>query len=1104
LLAGLTDYAIVAVFAIAGASPFVLIAATICFGFALLLDAVYRKRFTIGTVSVVIGFALLAAVLQAPYAMRDHETKRRESIQEISRRIEAQSDAWKISVLEGAVAEVADRGGLAEVLAGGHSGLDDFALELWANSILSGAGVVSGIHVLDRGHEVMGRFSLEDIGDVPEIEGAIRNAKFSGKPVTVLTRGAFAGSDIDLYVGVIPVFDGEVYLGSIVISIPFAYGDLRSMAGLRSSFLEAFALGDTYGDLWEGDYSASLLSGGRIVSTTAKDFEVGKSIAALEGLDAAEPAWIEHKVAGTRYASYYVPPGNRSESLLLSLRMPTASDRAVHIMGLLIGNLLIALFIIIILGLAGGARRAVRASRGRAPGRMRWSFATKLAIAFVLIAIVPTLILGTASRRFLRARLREIMESKAEEGLNLSKLALERLLGGEAVRLARNPILIDELTEEPSILGMLISHDVSSAVFNSSGAPLATYGEPYVPPAVLSSVLREGRSHSFFSVEDGLYAKSAVPVRDVISPGNVRGCAFVSRRIDDALAYQLSGELGRDVSFFGSSTVAASSKREVFVSELMATKISPDAYLECFVSGRELHFTWERIGGIDVVIGFSPLRGFDGTTVGAISIPVLFRQDDVGRRIEWTSTAISYLLVIVIGSMFILGLILARRISRPIRDLIRGTLRIGSGDLRFTIPKSGDDEIGDLVSSFNKMTGALSKSRKALSERKQYIETIISNVGAGIISTDWKGRIDTFNSAAEKLLGIKGRNARGRDAGKLLKKIGAASLAAVLDEVEGEEGLTRKEVNLTQASGRMMTLRAVASVIKGPRGRGMGKVIVFEDVTELIRSKQLIAWSEMARQVAHEIKNPLTPMKLSAQQLLQSHRDRAGDFDRVLEDSVATIIEQIESLRRIAVEFSQFSRMPERKIEISDLNRILEECLAQYERTMGSMIEIKKQLDSSIPRLKLDRDEMKRVFLNVIENAVQAMPDGGNLEVRSGRQGTGSGRGGYRLSVTSRDVHADPLRDYVEVSFTDTGGGIATRDSKRLFEPNFSTKTHGSGLGLAISKGIVDGYGGEIVVESTPGVGTCVRIRIPLPERPIRRGRPRRRDSRRSRRPRSR
>lgn len=293
----------------------------------------------------------------------------------------------------------------------------------------------------------------------------------------------------------------------------------------------------------------------------------------------------------------------------------------------------------------------------------------------------------------------------------------------------------------------------------------------------------------------------------------------------------------------------------------------------------------------------------------------------------------------------------------------------------------------------------------------------------------------------------------------------------------------------------------------------MGKVIVFEDVTELIRSKKLVAWSEMARQVAHEIKNPLTPMKLSAQHLLQARKDQVGDFDRVLEESVGTIVEQIESLRRIAVEFSQFSRMPERKLEWSDINVLVEESLSQYERTIGMSVEIVKNLNPRIPKIRVDRDEVKRVFVNIVENAVQAMPEGGTLEivcrkassVKAADRRLNSRKPGRAYDVRASSNEAGPAaRDFVEVIFSDTGTGISPANAEKLFEPNFSTKSHGTGLGLAISKGIMDAYGGEILIESKERSGTRVSVRFPVPRRSTPqapRRSPRRRGSGRSRRP---
>jgi PAS domain S-box-containing protein len=1080
----------------------------------LAIYSVSTRKLAPTLVGLVVGFTLGAALLQFPYGLKDFYVKQREAIQSAAARVTARTDEWKVSLLDEALGQVATDEGIRAALADSArlplSRLDSEALRLWAGSILSNAKVACGVHVLDSANREIGRFSLEDIGDLAEIESSLRSARFAPGPTSFVTRGTFGGKDTDLYVGVAPFNAGSSYLGSVVISIPYFYDDLEWIAGLKPTFFEAIGSSPRREVLFGESYSASLVSGGMVRATTAKDLPVGSRIESLD--DRAAPAWVERNVAGSHHALYPVPFGPPGEALVFSYKPLSLSERAVYLMSVILANSVIALVILIFAGCAKGAGHVARRIRGFPQSRFRWSFATKLALAFLVIAIVPALILGTASREFLRARLREVMESRAQESLSLSKLALQRQVQGEAARLARNPILMDELRVEPSILGVLISNDVSAAVTDSSGRVLAAFGEITVPSKLVLSVTGQGRSYDSFSAVDGLTAESAVPVRDVVHPDRVAGCAFVSRRMDEGLAMRLASDLNRDITFYAADRVVASSRQELFVAEMMPASMAPDAYVACFLGGRELSFTWQRVGNADVVIGYSPVRDFEGRTTGAISVPLVFRKDAVGQRMEWTSTAISYLVAMVIASIFVLGLILARRMARPIRELTQGTLRVSSGDLGFTIPKPSDDEIGDLVSSFNRMTTALEKSRNALTERKRYIEAIIGNVGAGIIFTDSRGRIDTLNSAAEHLLGVKARNVRGREARDVLRKIGAGGLSSILDEIASGSGMARREVSLPRKDGAVATLRAVATRVAGPRQSLMGKVIVFEDVTELIRSKKLIAWSEMARQVAHEIKNPLTPMKLSAQHLLQAHKDGAGDFDRILEESVATIVDQIESLRRIAVEFSQFSRMPERRLEGAGINEIVEECLSQYERIAGSSVEIKKSLDPSNPRLRVDRDEVKRVFLNLIENAIQAMPGGGTLEVRSGNAprerrtaapvGGSAQRQGYRVSASSRGSYMAKLVRFVEVSFTDTGLGISAENSQKLFEPNFSTKTQGTGLGLAISKGIMDAYGGEILFESTERVGTAVRIRFPSEEKPTPQRPPRRTGNRRRRRPR--
>ncbi len=1097
VLIGIVHLGLLAIFSIAGVNPLAVLVGALAVAFAFLLDHLLARQVEFSLIAAVLLLVAAASIVEFPIAFRDHIAKKEAAVEVLASQVAYQTDEWKLLVLEKTAGEIEESPDVLEALKDAKGGLDAFALRLWANSIISRAGLNGGIYILGPHDNIVGRFAPGEVGDISGIESVIRRARLSMQKIIEVTTATIGPRTLPVHLGLIPFFEGERYLGCIVIAIPHGYSDVESLVASSPGLFDVVGGRGAGGAELTYDLDASVVKSGRVVGTTSSVFEVGKRIKALEGRDITKPFWFEHRIGGTRYRCYVIRPEGRFEGILFSFPIPGVSDLAVYYMAVLVGYAILGFCLLVISGLIQALSYSIRRMRGASRLRLRWSFAHKLALGFVLIAIVPTLILGTASRGFLGVRFREVMESRAEEGLKLARLALERLVRDDAERFVENPILMAALEDEPSLIANLVKPGSTAEVFDADGNVVARYGNPVVPNEVLDRTLKRGEALSFFSVEGGLVAKSAFPIKDEITPSIITGCAFVSRPIDDRLARQLAIELGRDINFFSLGKLAASSSREVFVSELVSDRVSPEAYANCFLEGRERDFAWEKIGKADVVMGYSPLRDFRGNVIGAISVPVVFRKDEIGRRMEWTSAAISYLIVVVIGAIFILGLLLARRISQPIRELIQGTLRIGSGDLRFTIPRSGDDEIGDLVDSFNRMTQALARSRKALSERKRYIETIISNVGAGIISTDSRGRIDTFNPTAERILGVKGRNARGGDATRLLTKIGASGLAAVMREVNARRDIVAKEVTIARKDGRIATLRAVASIVKGPRGKPMGRVMVFEDVTELIRSKQLIAWSEMARQVAHEIKNPLTPMKLSIQHLLQCHRDGVGDFDRILEDSVATIVEQIESLRRIAVEFSQFARMPERRLEMTDVNAVLEECIKQYEQAPGEGIEIRKMLDEAIPKLRLDRDELKRVFLNLIENAVQAMPNGGTLTVRTARSwGRTSTTKAFRVST--RPPGAEPLRGYIEISFADTGVGIDPENSEYLFEPNFSTKTQGSGLGLAICKNIVDGYAGEIVIESTPGEGTTVRVRLPLPERPNAQRRSRKTDNRKS------
>jgi nitrogen fixation/metabolism regulation signal transduction histidine kinase len=232
----------------------------------------------------------------------------------------------------------------------------------------------------------------------------------------------------------------------------------------------------------------------------------------------------------------------------------------------------------------------------------------------------------------------------------------------------------------------------------------------------------------------------------------------------------------------------------------------------------------------------------------------------------------------------------------------------------------------------------------------------------------------------------------------------------------------------------------------------------------IVRAEKDAAWREMARQVAHEIKNPLTPMKLSTQHCLRAYQDRAPEFGRILEKAMGTISHQIDALQRIAAEFSDFARMPSRDVRRVSVGEVVRECVELYETGPDGPIRFEVVIEDDLQSVMADRDELRRVFINLISNAIQAMEDRGEVSIRARRV---------------RGVADDSSRAGVEVSIEDQGSGIPEEVLPRLFQPYFSTKSKGTGLGLAICRRVVHDSGGEIRLESRPDRGTVATVVLP-------------------------
>ena len=432
------------------------------------------------------------------------------------------------------------------------------------------------------------------------------------------------------------------------------------------------------------------------------------------------------------------------------------------------------------------------------------------------------------------------------------------------------------------------------------------------------------------------------------------------------------------------------------------------------------------------------------------------------------SLSIVALLVLFCAIWF--GFYLAKTISVPIKDLAEGTRRVAEGELSFTIGTVADDEIGSLVNSFNKMTRDLRSSREQLelSARKlrdqnieiegkrQYIEFVLKNVSAGVVTLDANGMISTINKSAEKMLGVKSEEVLNKGFDTVL----TVQNQDLADEIMGNLSLARDksiEVSLKLIiDGRPRSFLITVSALRDDTGQHMGIVMVFDDLTELEKAQRMAAWREVARRIAHEVKNPLTPIKLSAQRLKRKYSKDLGE--QVFEECTQTIIDHVDLIRNLVNEFSSFARFPSANTKPCKLVPTINETIALY-REGHPNIKFEILNTGDIPPLNLDRQQMKQALINLIDNAIGAIKGDG---------------------IISFAVTHDPILKRIRIEVADNGPGISNDDKTRLFEPNFSTKKTGMGLGLTIVSTIIADHNGVISVQDNIPHGAKFVIELPV------------------------
>jgi len=416
-----------------------------------------------------------------------------------------------------------------------------------------------------------------------------------------------------------------------------------------------------------------------------------------------------------------------------------------------------------------------------------------------------------------------------------------------------------------------------------------------------------------------------------------------------------------------------------------------------------------------------------------------------------------FTLIIIFTSIWV-AIRVATWMTEPVKILAQATEEVADGNLTVEVETQSTDEIGMLIRSFNHMVRQIREGKESLEHAYVNLNNIVRSIQSGVVSLDTRGRVQLINEAACELLGVSADDVIDKPSFSIMKSMESQELVSIIRSVN-KKGFKKLERELwVNINKRMGHLRVLVSAIKGPRGGALGFLVVFDDITDLIKAQRAIAWQEVARRITHEIKNPLTPILLNTERMLKKWQRKDEDFDKIFERSSRAIIEEVQGLKSLVNEFSKLGRMPEIKRQPSDVMKIINSAKALYGSVAGVEVKVKAQED--LPEVLLDSEQIKRVLVNLLNNAIVALD----------RRGT---------VVISAHASLDANRLVLEVA--DDGPGIPDDQKEKLFAPYFSTKKKdGSGLGLAIADRIISEHGGSISVGDNAPKGSVFTVTLPI------------------------
>ena len=652
---------------------------------------------------------------------------------------------------------------------------------------------------------------------------------------------------------------------------------------------------------------------------------------------------------------------------------------------------------------------------------------TRLVISFVSLSLVPTGILFVIALRFVSTSMDYWFNTNVDEALEA------------AHRLAQSTL--QETGQQAEFTGRQLVVLMESGALNIQDLPalervLARSLEIDLPGSPDSLVLLDSDRRELIAVR----GQRLLPIMLPVIPSEAIRLAQVHNRTEVVTQRTTIGEL---IQAIVPVDVQVSARPQTWF--LVTTQLVPTARLQ----------TLQAV--------FTGVTGYNQLVM--LKAPI---------KLSLIIMLLIITLLILFGAIWF-AFFISRSLTGPINKLAEATRRVAEGDLDFTLEKESGDEMGLLVDSFNSMTSdllvsnrqlasthqALQQSTEVSEQRRRYLETILENVAAGVIALDEHNRIATINRFAEELLAIQPSAFLGREYHEVLPRQHAMIVESFLAELDATGRSTiERHLRVTIRRGETLSLQVNVTRMVDERGRSIGFVILFDNLTNLEKAQRLAAWQEVARRIAHEIKNPLTPIQLSAQRLRKRFLDRIGEDRDIFDQCTATIVAQVDEIKKLASEFSDFARMPKLRRETNDLGRLAEEVVFLYQEAHRSLT-ITCRIDPALPLFPFDAVQVKRVLINLLDNAVTALGDGGAIEVRVG-------------PAPERETPMAMLR------VADNGPGIPADVRLRIFEPYFSTRKSGTGLGLAIAHTIVSEHGGTIRARDNHPTGTVFTVELPL------------------------